>query len=57
MSIKDILMNHSHYWGVPHRDSKDRLVMTCYDCGMDKEVKVAFTESRENVTSLSKFSA
>lgn len=36
-----VITNHRHYWGVPHRESLhgDKLVMICYGCGKVREVK------------------
>ncbi|MBI3654117.1 MAG: hypothetical protein HY231_24055 [Acidobacteria bacterium] len=36
-----------HHWGVPHRrESDNRLVMSCYSCGDEHEVKVALKTDR-----------
>jgi hypothetical protein len=41
MSIMSFLTNHRHYWGVPHgRLSDDRMVMTCYECGAERVIKI-----------------
>ena len=39
----EVLTNHRHYWGVPHRCEQDRrtVVMICYGCGKEKKVKVS----------------
>ncbi len=41
MSIWQILTNHKHYWGVPHKiaDDMSEIVMICYDCGKVRNVK------------------
>jgi hypothetical protein len=41
MSLWQIITNHRHYWGVPHKINNDseKLVMICYDCGKVRDVK------------------
>lgn len=40
MSLWQILTNHKHYWGVPHkRANEDQLIQICYDCGKVRDVK------------------
>jgi hypothetical protein len=39
--IMSLLRMHTHYWGVPHeRPSDKRIIMTCYECGAERVVKV-----------------
>jgi hypothetical protein len=41
MNLLAILTNHHHYWGIPHeRQSDQRLIQTCYECGNEREIKV-----------------
>jgi hypothetical protein len=41
MKILAFLRNHAHYWGVPHtRVADNRLIMTCYECGAERVVKI-----------------
>lgn len=41
MDILSFLINHKHYWGVPHKRKSDgHLIQICYDCGSEREVKV-----------------
>ena len=40
MSLWQILTNHRHYWGIPHKESDEsQLVMVCYDCGKVRVVE------------------
>jgi hypothetical protein len=40
MNLLELLTNHRHYWGVPHKRQLDgRLIQTCYECGAEREVK------------------
>ena len=33
--------NHSHYWGVPHREERShRLIQVCYECGKTRVITV-----------------
>jgi hypothetical protein len=41
MKLLALFRNHTHYWGVPHTRTKDdKLVMTCYECGTEREIRV-----------------
>ena len=41
MNIIAFLNNHKHYWGIPHtRGIDSRIVLTCYECGAEREVKI-----------------
>ena len=41
MKLLAFLMNHDHYWGVPHpRNSDNRLIQTCYECSAEREIKI-----------------
>ena len=41
MRLWSLLINHSHYYGVPHERPADRrLIQTCYDCGAERVLKV-----------------
>jgi hypothetical protein len=41
MKLLALLGNHTHYWGVPHtRLSDDKLVMTCYECGAEQQLRI-----------------
>jgi hypothetical protein len=43
--LRSIFLMCSHYFGVPHPRTLDgRLVMTCYSCGKEREVKVVLRE-------------
>jgi hypothetical protein len=43
--LKALFEFHSHYFGIPHpRETDNRLVTTCYECGKEREVKVALRE-------------
>lgn len=47
MDITGFLINHRHYWGIPHsRDVDDRIVQTCYECGAESEVKINLRPSQ-----------
>jgi hypothetical protein len=47
MDITGFLINHRHYWGIPHaRDIDDRIVQTCYECGAESEVKINLRPSQ-----------
>jgi len=37
----ELITNHKHYWGVPHKSdsSSNQIVMICYGCGKVKGVK------------------
>ena len=38
--IWEIITNHKHYWGVPHKcDNGNEVVMICYVCGKVKKVE------------------
>ena len=46
MNLWSLLMNHTHYYGVPHERPADRrLVQTCYDCGAERVLKVELRPS------------
>jgi hypothetical protein len=46
MRILAFFRNHTHYWGVPHpRNTDDKLVQTCYECGAEREVKIELRPS------------
>lgn len=46
MNLLSFLRNHSHYWGVPHpRQSDNKLVQTCYECGGEREVKIELRDT------------
>ena len=35
---------HQHYWGIPHRRQDDgRLIVSCYECNAEREVKAQLT--------------
>jgi len=39
MRILELIIQHRHYWGVPHRRTGDGcLIMTCYECGRERLV-------------------
>jgi hypothetical protein len=39
MRILELIPHHRHYWGVPHRRATDGcLIMTCYECGRERQV-------------------
>jgi hypothetical protein len=41
MSFWEIITNHRHYWGVPHKeDNAQRIVQICYGCGKVRDVKI-----------------
>lgn len=42
MRLLAFLMNHGHYWGIPHprTSDDDTLVQTCYECGAERVVKI-----------------
>lgn len=41
MSLWELLTNHRHYWGVPHKEPEhSRLVQVCYGCGKIRDVKI-----------------
>jgi hypothetical protein len=41
MILLSLLMNHFHYWGIPHRRSSDQhLIQICYECGAEREIKI-----------------
>jgi hypothetical protein len=39
--IWELITNHKHYWGVPHRcgNESGKVVMVCYSCGKVKDIK------------------
>ena len=37
--IWEIITNHKHYWGVPHVEDSNGVVMICYSCGKVKKVE------------------
>jgi hypothetical protein len=37
--IWEIITNHKHYWGVPHVEDKNEVVMVCYSCGKVKKIE------------------
>ncbi|HEX8091149.1 MAG TPA: hypothetical protein VF762_20000 [Blastocatellia bacterium] len=39
--IWELITNHKHYWGVPHRcgSESQKVVMVCYSCGKVKDIK------------------
>lgn len=41
MSLWQLLTNHKHYWGVPHKNESalEILVQVCYGCGKTRHVK------------------
>ena len=46
MKILAFLRNHEHYWGVPHpRNTDNRLIQTCYECGAERQVKIELRPS------------
>jgi hypothetical protein len=46
MKLLAFLMNHEHYWGVPHpRNSDNRLIQTCYECSAEREIKIELRPS------------
>jgi hypothetical protein len=46
MRLLAFFRNHTHYWGVPHpRNTDDKLVQTCYECGAEREVKIELRPS------------
>ena len=46
MKLLAFLRNHSHYWGVPHtRNTDNRLIQVCYECGAEREVKIELRPS------------
>lgn len=48
MNIWELLANHSHYWGMPHRRATDcRLIQICYECGKEREVKLDLLQMHE----------
>jgi hypothetical protein len=53
MTLLAFLRNHAHYWGIPHpRNSDDRLVQTCYECGAERVVKIELRPDEEIVAPL-----
>ena len=41
MKIMSLLTGHKHYWGIPHeRDLDRRMVLTCYECGAEREIRI-----------------
>lgn len=41
MSILSVFTNHSHYWGIPHERSSDKLlIQTCYECGAERVIRI-----------------
>jgi hypothetical protein len=41
MNIMSLLLHHRHYWGIPHdRETDNRPIQTCYECGAEREIKV-----------------
>jgi hypothetical protein len=48
MSILDFLY-HRHYWSLPHRrDSDNRIIQTCYDCGRERQSPLIVPTSKPN---------
>ena len=48
MKLMSLFTYHSHYWGIPHaRETDNRLVQTCYECGAEREVRIELRESQE----------
>ena len=46
MKILAFFRNHAHYWGVPHaRNTDNRLIQVCYECGAEREVKIELRPS------------
>jgi len=46
MKLLAFLMNHEHYWGVPHtRMTDNRLIQTCYECSAEREIKIELRPS------------
>jgi hypothetical protein len=39
LSIWGFITNHKHYWGVPHKEEGNDVVMICYACGKVKKVE------------------
>jgi hypothetical protein len=49
MKISELLITHSHYWGVPHLRSMDRqLIQICYECGKERLVTVNLLQTFES---------
>jgi len=52
MKLIALLRNHSHYWGIPHtRATDNKLVMTCYECGAERQVRIELRPSPAEVLS------
>jgi hypothetical protein len=46
MSILDFLY-HRHYWSLPHRrDSDNRIIQICYDCGRERQSPLIIAGSK-----------
>lgn len=55
-SIWGFIINHKHYWGIPHRRNPDgKLVMTCYECGREQIVTTNLLVSPALEESTTKF--
>jgi hypothetical protein len=40
------LIYHKHYWSIPHnRDSDNRIIQICYDCGKERESPIRLGSS------------
>jgi hypothetical protein len=33
-----------HYWGAPHRESNNKLVQVCYECGAERPASELYNE-------------
>jgi hypothetical protein len=41
MTLRSLLTNHTHYWGVPHvRAGDGRFIQICYECGSEREITI-----------------
>jgi hypothetical protein len=50
MNLMAFFHYHTHYWGVPHpRETDNKLIQTCYECGAEREVKIELRQSQEPV--------
>ncbi|HMG35240.1 MAG TPA: hypothetical protein VKM94_14970 [Blastocatellia bacterium] len=50
MKLLAFFRNHTHYWGVPHERAIDnKVVMTCYECGAERQVRIELRPSPVNV--------
>ncbi len=44
----ELITNHRHYWGVPHKvaENASQVIMVCYGCGKVHDVKADILSGR-----------